>query len=388
MGILSNTASICQFQINGNVPKDNFFEWVGECLAENGFRSIEQGSEELAVGWVQLDDIRESGFALPLTYARDHYLAFSLRRDQRRIPSALFKAHLEVAQNEFLAANPGLNRVPKQKKEDLRDAVRGTLMSKTLPSPAIYDVVWDTRSNLVYFTSLSTKVIEMFEDLFKQTFDGLRLVTVHPFERARRVLPKPLQAVLAQANQATSENVVDLIKDNQWLGNDFLQWAMYQTMKTSSEYRVSQPGPALNEEGFVAYLNDRLVLMGGEGDGVQKITVAGPQDHFREVTTALRGGKQITEANLYLEKVENVWKMNLKGEMFHFASFKAPKVTLEKDDLTDPEREKAAVFYERMSLLEEGLQLFDSLYANFLGERLGEGWAARKKEIEGWLAEG
>lgn len=386
MGILSNTASICQFRVLGQLPAGDLSAWAGERLAEKGFRSIDHSAEELAIGWVHLDDAKVGDFATPQAYRRDHYLAFTLRRDQRRIPAALFKAHMEMAEHEFLVANPGLQRVPKQKKEDLRDAVRGALLAKTLPAPAIYDAVWDTRTGLVTFSSLSPKVVEQFETLFKQTFEGLRLVAVHPYARAERVLDDDLKPALHKANEAGSDAVLDLIMDNRWLGWDFLLWLMYRTMNEDSRYAVGQPGPAHAGESFVAYLNDRLILLGGGDGGVQKITVAGPQDNFSEVRTALQNGKRITEAILYLEKQEHLWKLTLKGEMFHFASLKAPAVKIEKDNRTDQGSEREAVFYERMYVLEEGLQLFDSLYATFLSERLAQGWAETETKIGGWLS--
>ena len=79
--------------------------------------------------------------------------------------------------------------------------------------------------------------------------------------------------------------------------------------------------------------------------------------------------------------------MTLKGDTFHFASFKAPAVTLEKDDITDPEMEREAVFFERMYLLEEGLQLFNSLFATVLAQRLDQGWAQKEQEIRKNLAQ-
>ena len=387
MGILSNTASICQFRVEGNPAAADLFVWAGERLSGGGFRSIDHTAEELSVGWVHIDDTKESSFVSPSAFQRDHYIAFSLRRDQRRVPATLFRAHMEMAEREFLVAHPGLQRVPKQKKEELRDAVRGALLSKTLPAPSIYDAVWDTRTGLVTFASLSPKMVEQFENLFKQTFEGLRLVAIHPFARAENVLEDSFKSALGKANGASTDNALDLIKDNRWLGWDFLLWLMYRTMNETSEYRVSLTGPALDQELFVAYLNDRLILLGGGDGGVQKITVAGPQDNFYEVRTALQNGKQINEAIIYLEKQEHLWKMTLKGEMFHFASYKAPPVKIEKDNRTDEVSEREAVFYERMYVLEEGLQLFDSLYAAFLRERLGDGWSEQKKKIEEWLGE-
>ena len=386
MGILSNTVSICQFRVAGDLPAADLFTWVSERLARNGFEPIDQGAEELSTGWVHLDDHRQSSFDVPAAFWRDHYLAFTLRRDQRRLPAALLKAYQQVAEHEYLAANPGLSRVPKQKREDMKEAVRGALLAKTLPVPSSWDAVWDTRSGLVTFTSLSAGIIEQFEAQFKKTFEGLRLVAVHPYARAGEVVAGTLKPALLEANQAGSDAAVDLIRSNQWLGWDFFLWLMYRTMQDSSEYRVNRPGPAQENEPFVAYLNDRLVLLCAGETGVQKITVAGPQDHFSEVRTALQSGKRITEATLYLEKEEHIWRVTLKGEMFHFASLKAPAVRMEKDDSVDEMSEREAVFFERMFVLEQGLQLFDSLYATFLALRLGSDWKAEESRIGEWLA--
>lgn len=386
MGILNNTVSICQFQVFGVTPAMDLVDLVGAGLARDGFRSIEQTSEELSIGWVQLDDYQESGFAGAYSFQHDHYFAFALRRDQRKLPSALLKAHYLRAEEGWLGANPQFKRVPKQQREALREAVRASLFARALPVPAIYDAVWDTRSNLVTFCSLGTKTIDLFVDLFKKSFAGLRLVPLHPMARAARVIDEPLRPALAKANASASEGVLEQIEANQWLGKDFLLWLMYETMQTAAEYRVNQPGPALAGEGFVAYLNDRLLLAASSATGVQKVTVSGPQDHFSEVRSALQGGKEIFEAVLYLEQQEQLWKTTLKSGVFHFASFKAPPVTLEKDDITDPAMEKVAVFFERMALLEGGLQLFDSLLASFLRERLADNWGNKERQIRSFLA--
>ncbi len=386
MGILNNTVSICQFQILGTLPTTDLATWVNEGLTQNGFRSIEQTSEELSIGWVQLDDYQESDFAGLQTFQHDHYFAFSLRRDQRKLPTTLVKPYLLKAEQEWLAANPQFKRVPKQQREDLRDAVRGSLFAKTLPTPTIYDVIWDTRSNLVTFSSLGTNTLDLFLDHFKKSFDGLRLVPLHPFVRAGQVIEDNLRPALAKANGTGSEAVLEQIEANQWIGRDFLLWLMHETMNAASEYTVNQPGPAVAGEGFVAYLNDRLLLAASSENGVQKVTVTGQQDHFSEVRTALQGGKEIHESVLYMEKQEQLWKMTLKGGTFHFASFKAPPVTLEKDEITDPAMEREAVFFERMYLLEMGLQLFDSLLAEFLKQRLDESWGQKEQAIRTYLA--
>jgi hypothetical protein len=387
MGILSNSTGICQFKIIGSLPPGDIFSWVSERLAKNGFVSIEQGTAELSVGWVHLDDPRESSFTFPAAFWRDRYLALTLRQDRRTIPAALLRAHQKIAESDFLAANPGYRRIPKLKREELRDAVRNNLLARTLPVPATFDAVWDMEKNILTLATLSVKAVDQFESHFKKTFDGFRLVAIHPYSRAEAVIPEQYFSALSQANRATSDAVLDLIKGNRWLGWDFLRWVIYRTMNESSEYRITQAGPAETGEPFIAYLNDRMVLCSTGEDGAQKITVTGPQDRFGEVRIALRSGKQITEATIHFEKEEHLWKLTLKGELFHFASFKAPRVTIERDAGVDEASEREAVFYERMNLLEVGQQLFDSLYATFLAFRLGDGWQRETQKIDAWLAQ-
>jgi DNA recombination-dependent growth factor C len=386
MGILFNTVSICQFKVVGDRPSKDLYEWVSDRLGRNSFRSIDNTIDQVSSGWVHLDDSSRNSFNSPRAFWRDPYLAFTLRRDQRRIPSVLFRAYLRKAESEFLAAHPGMRRVPKQKREELSQAVLAALYAKTLPVPSTYDAVWDTRSGLVTFTSLSPKAIDLFENHFKNTFDGLRLVMLHPFSRGERVLKDKFRPSLLKANRAATGDVLNLIQGNQWLGWDFLLWLTYQTTNQTSEYTVNQAGPGQEGETFVAYLNDRLVLLGGGEGSLQRVSVVGSQEQFSEVRAALKSGKQITEATLTFEKEENQWKMTLRSLMFHFASFKSPSVQIEKDNTTHEADEKEAVFYERMSLLEEGLQLFDSLYAAFLEIRLGKTWAGEEKNIRKWLA--
>lgn len=386
MGILANTVSVCHFKVLGELPKEELYDWTLKQLAGNRFNPIDQGGEELSVGWVHLDDPKNSDFDTTAACWRDHYLMFTLRRDKRAVPSAILKAHLEKAYEEFLAENPGFTKVPKQKKEDLKEAVHAMLLSQTLPTPATYDAVWDTESGILTFSSLSPKVIELFEEQFKKTFEGLRVSAFHPYARAENVLDDQHRELLKQANKAGGDNFVELIKENQWLGTDFMLWLMYQTMNEASEYAINQPGILADNERFVAYLDDRVVLLGSGENGAQKITVAGPQDHFNEVRSALLNKKQISEATLHLETSEDEhWKMTLKGELFHFASFKSPSVKIEKDNTTDEAMEREAVFFERMVLLEKGTQLFDSLFASFLKLRLGSEWAEQEAQIQQWL---
>jgi hypothetical protein len=386
MGILANTVSICHFKVIGDIPATDLFLWASGNLARHAFRPIDQGIAELSIGWVHTGKPHEMDFKTPADFWHDHYLAFSIRQDRRRVPAPLLKAYLKVAEQEFLTANPRYTRVPKQKKEELRDKVHSSLLARTLPVPAVHDAVWDTRSGILTFTALGQGAQDAFETLFRKSFPDFRLVAIHPFARAALVLEGNLKPALLSANKAKSETALDLIVSNRWIGTDFLLWITYRTMNGMAEYRISRPGPDETGMPFVVYINDRLVLSSAGENGTQKITVAGPQDRFSEVRTALQQGKVINEAALHFEKGENHWKMTLKGEKFHFASFKSPKVKEEKDNTVDAASEQESLFYERMSLIETGLQLFDSFFSHFLTVRLEQGWNAEIMKIGEWLA--
>lgn len=388
MGFLAASASVCYFQVTGSLNPQEKYQDLQEKLAEEGFRSIEQSTDELSTGWVQLDDYDCSEFGSQYSCWRDHYLCFSLRQDRRRIPAALLKRQVIQLCEKFLAEKSTLSYIPKGEKEQIREQARSLLLARTLPTPSFYDVIWDTDRQLLRFCSLGQSTIDSFQGLFHQTFPGLRLQLFHPLARAAQILPEQLHEPLQQANRAQTESVLEQIEANRWLGVDFLQWLLYRTLNSDSRYQVTTAGPLLEKQPFTAFLDNRLVLVGGGHEGVQKIVVAGPQDHYLEVKAALRQGKQLEEATIHLQQnEEDGWKLTLKGEQFQFGSYRTPMIRPEKDPNDDPQAEAEAAFFTKIASIEEGEQMFGSLLKDFLELRLGEQWSKEQASILNWLKE-
>ncbi|HEX9078717.1 MAG TPA: recombination-associated protein RdgC [Desulfuromonadaceae bacterium] len=386
MGVYSNTVSITQYAITGDIPKQDQFQWFSRKLADRGFQSIENSSEELSEGWVQVDHPDNAGFEAPSVFWRDNYLVFSLRRDQRKIPAAVLKSHTGREEASFLAQHPNLRRAPKKKREEIKEQVQVRLLSRCLPVPSTVDVVWDLKNGVLTLFSLGGKALERFEEAFRKTFEGLSPVIIHPFARARGLVEGQLVDKLEAANQAGSDAVTALIRDNQWLGWDFMLWLLQRGVNGEGEFPVCRPGHFAAGERFSAWIDDRIQLQGGgEEGGIQKVSVSGSQDSYLEAISALKSGKRITSATICMEKDENPWKLTLKGETFGFASFKSPQIRIERDATVDEMSEREAAFYERMYLLEQGVQLFDSLFTAFLKERLGDAWGGRMQAIQAWL---
>ncbi len=388
MGFLAASASVCYFQVTGSFKLQEQLSEVQQQLAAEGFRSIEQSTDELSTGWVQLDDYESSSFDQEHLFRRDQHLCFTLRQDRRRVPAALIKRQVTLLSEKFLAENPTLNRVPKGEMEQIRDTARSLLMARTLPTPSCYDVIWDTDKQLLRLCTLNQKVLDSFQGLFHQTFTELRLVLLHPLARAEQLLSADLQNELQQANQAQTDSILEQIESNRWLGTEFLQWLFYRTLNSDSGYSINCPGPLLDKQPFRAFLDNRLVLVGGSQEGVQKVVVAGPQDQYSEVRAALAQGKQIEEATLHLQQEEDEgWKLTLKGERFQFGGFRTPMVKPEKDPNDDPHAEAEAAFFSKLGAIEEGEQMFSSLLKQFLEIRLSGSWQNECTAINNWLKE-
>ena len=388
MGLLAPSASICHFEITGNLNNQEIYELCATRLAENRFHSIENSADEYSCGWVQLDDADANDFAEPASIRRDTHLCFALREDRRKIPASLLKREVARLGAEFLASHPNFNRVPKQEREAIRDRASSQLFARTLPTPAISDIDWDVEKGLLRFTSLGQKRIDSFQGLFHQTFPELRLRLLTPLARARTLTDGAQRETLESLNKANSDAALEIIEANGWLGEDFLRWLLYRSLNAGANYSVSTSGPLLAGQPFTAWLDNRLQLLGAGAEGEQKVAVAGPQDSYSEVCAALRSGKRIAEATLHFQlNEEQSWKLTLKGERFSFAGFRTPMVKPDAEPGDDPALEAEAAFYTKLGAIEEGEQLFTSLLKSFLAKRLDSDWPAEVQAMENWLQE-
>lgn len=387
MGILSNTVSLVQFIVSGKLPSTNLDQWIGKQLSQNGFRPIDDSVDEESFGWVALDDNLSSDFSNSFSYKRDHYIVATYRHDKRKVSTFLSRHTFARESEKWLELHPQITRVPKQAREDIKDRVMFGLLSKTLPTPATFDLVWDTQKGVLILATTSLKNMDLVQDLFHQTFPTLKISLIHPIAMAKLVLEEKFHRAVDKANKASEKDVVSQIRDNQWIGQDFLFWLMHNTIETSSVYKTCVAGPAEQGAEFVAYIEDKVVLSAMEEQTVKKSAITGPLSDFAEARSALEAGKLMQEATIIFEVGDNEWKLNLKGETFSFGSYKCPAVQIEKDEITDPAAEKEAVFFERMHLIESGCQLFDSLYSQFLQARLSGKWPKTLAQMKNALLE-
>ena len=124
-----------------------------------------------AKGWTCFDDYLDTQWVTASPH-KGEYLAFTLRIDTRRIPAGVIRKHVTLALKKEKLANlaQGKTYISKERKKEIKEQVTLRLRQRFLPVPAEINVVWSIRKNEVWLASVQNKVIELFMQLFLDTF--------------------------------------------------------------------------------------------------------------------------------------------------------------------------------------------------------------------------
>jgi DNA recombination-dependent growth factor C len=184
---LAASGGFTRYRLTDPVP-DGLWAEIPKRLKDNAFRDIDATADERSFGWVSLDDWLDPEFAAAPP-EKGQYLAFTLRLDTRRVSPAVFKKHLQIAVNEYLSGidDPAKRFVSKGRKQELKEQVALRLRARSLPVPAVFDVVWNTASGVILLATTNAKIRSLFEDHFLATFE-LNLEPQTPFFLASRLL--------------------------------------------------------------------------------------------------------------------------------------------------------------------------------------------------------
>lgn len=161
------------------------------------------------------------------------------------------------------------------------------------------------------------------------------------------------------------------------LGQEFLTWLWYKS--------EVQEGLFTDKAGreFALFMEQRIVVQGGEGDSLETATVTGPMSELREARLGLSTGKKVTRALVRIERDADTWQFTLKAEDFSMNSLKTPYQ--EKPEADD---EPDALLLEKIFLVESCLEITDNLYAAFLRLRLdNRAWEEEVALIRAWMKE-
>ena len=187
MSILSASLGLTRYRIIEEVPRE-LLQQVPDKLKQFCMVDIDGTADERSFGWTNIDDMLDVNWAQSPP-EKGEYLTFALRLDTRRIPPAVLKKHNTIALNKELEHNKeqGKNFVSRDRKREVKEQVVLRLRARTLPIPAVFDVIWNATANRIFLSTTNAKVCALFEDYFALTFD-LHLEPLTPFFMAMDIL--------------------------------------------------------------------------------------------------------------------------------------------------------------------------------------------------------
>jgi DNA recombination-dependent growth factor C len=182
MGLYSGSASYIRYKVEGEVL-GSLKETVLLRLQECSFKELDGLSgRDRTIGWVSAENMASISFD-DLHFAKDPYIAISLRIDTRRIAPLTLKAAL-LREEMIFKKQTNKERLSRKEKDLIKEQVKNSLMKKALPVPVLYDVCWNTTTGILLFFSVNKKANAEFMDFFLSTFE-LALAPLSPYELAQ-----------------------------------------------------------------------------------------------------------------------------------------------------------------------------------------------------------
>ena len=164
--------------------------------------------------------------------------------------------------------------------------------------------------------------------------------------------------------------------EGRFLGYEFLTWLWFLSETADGRIRL--------EDGREAevQLGDHLNLSLPD-DGNERVVCTTQGSDLHEARTALRHGKLVEEAQLFIKIGENEYFLRLDTSLWTIRGLKTPKQIKEQG-----EEDLDGEFLEKMYFLEEVFACLDALYGRFLSLRLTRDWDTKTKPLlKKWLNE-
>ncbi len=363
MGIQSASATFTRYHIQDPAWKD-FWGTLEKGLRAGSLKEITAGHSQSA-GFASWDDLFDTSFAFA-SYHKAEYVAFHFRLDQRRVPPILVKQYTRLAIEEYRDEHEG--KWPGRKeRQRIREDVLVQLMDRTLPRPSACEVVWNTRGQWLLMGTTSRRMLDAsWEHL--ETHLQIHPVPLFHVQWALRLLP-PRSRERAVLTSLVSPESHDAFFEGRFLGYEFLTWLWFLSETEGGAVRLPDGREAEIHPG------DMLVLSLPD-DGNERVRCSTQAGDLHEARTALRRGKLVEEAQLFIKVGENEYALRLDTNLWALRGLRTPK------QMNDPgEGDPDGRFLEKMYFLEEVFACLDTLYERFLLMRLGPEWEGKTKPL-------
>ncbi len=201
MGLLSASTSVVRFVAAkpARVERDA----IARAVTKHAFRESEPGVGDArqAWGWVTIHDPLLVEFSAADLFFH-HYLVLGFRYDKRLVPPKLLMLERRRLENERKVER-GVGKLGAAERREIKDEITQRLVARALPTPRLFDVVWNLEAGRVYFSGKLRAAREAFGDCFRRTF-GVTPVPLIPYLAAEHVGLEPRQVDAVRAVEPAS----------------------------------------------------------------------------------------------------------------------------------------------------------------------------------------
>lgn len=173
-------------------------------------------------------------------------------------------------------------------------------------------------------------------------------------------------------------DLVDLIAEKRFLGQEFLTWLWYKSEERGGTVHLRGTGD------IQLVFEKHMLLESGEGESLEKVICQGLQAELREARTGLLAGKKIEQARLIMARDSYEWRFSLKGSTLEFKSMKLPKTMSDAEESDDMDAVEGRLL-DRISLYEIAVRTIDELFRSFLEIRVTDSWQPELDKIRTWI---
>ncbi len=187
MSFLKSSTSFTRFKVLDDV-KPEIYDNIEDVLRKFAITDIDDIADERAYGWTSFDDMLDTSFS-ESSPRKSEFVVFAFRLDTRRVAPAIIKKYVTMAlrEEEQKLAELGKKYISKDRKKELIEQVKLKLRARTLPVPAVFEVIWDYAHKTVYFASTQRKVLDLFSEYFVRSFD-VGIEQILPYTLAQNIL--------------------------------------------------------------------------------------------------------------------------------------------------------------------------------------------------------
>jgi recombination associated protein RdgC len=173
-------------------------------------------------------------------------------------------------------------------------------------------------------------------------------------------------------------DLVDLIQEKRFLGQEFLAWLWYKSEERGGYIDLPETGDIL------VVFEKHMLLEYGEGDTNEKAICRGLQTELKEAREGLRLAKKPEQARLRIARGEHEYGVTLTAATMEFRNVRLPKTAgTEKD--SDGRENIEAQLLERIALFEDLTFLVDELFRMYVNIRASDQWQDELLKIRTWV---